>query len=1153
MTKTITLLTLLLLAAACLPPAAPAQTASVPELVVQTGHTFGVFSASFSPDGRTLAAASGPDIKLWNVASRRELRSLVGHTSAVTSVAFSPVTNTLASGSNDKTIKLWDVESGAVVRTFVEPAVVEAVTFTGDGKTLVSRGANGTVRFWDVTYGRELRSLSSACTNLVACRWAVSPDGGRIALTMAGTNIDLWDVNGPRLLRNFALDNYFLAAMTFSPDGRTLAASLSPPLFFLPQPAGPTIKLWDVESGGLLHALAGNFQSAMAFSPDGRTLAVSGSRPADPKKLLEPNKNVITLWDVGSGSELRTIDDDNQNVFWLSYSPDGRTLASAGTDRAVRLREAGSGRELGALAGVSLLVNSVTFGEDGRSFTGGGAERALDEWDKRRKAEFASRGQLPPILVTMAISADGRIVAAPGNGTVDLYDAQSGKQLRALPKIKFSISSIAFSGDGSTVAAREYGRIILWEVGTGRHIRDIEGVPAGVGSLFTPLRLSHDGRTLACGIFDTIRLWDVGSGETRGTLTGHSAPLVGAAFSPDGRTLATGDTGSTVKLWDLATGKELKSFAARSSPRFLGFSPDGRILAGGSGNVFGLWDVAARAELCGLYILDNGQWLAATPDGRFDTNGLEDPGGLNWVIGDSPLTAMSFEIFMRDYFEPKLLTRLLRCVEENDCGREFKAIRDLTSLNRTQPLVRIVGVRPSGPRGEVEVTAEVSSVGGEGHDDWRPAPPDSGAYDLRLFRDGQLVGHSTEEASLQGAFRTYQSLDDELKAWRDANRIALTDGRKTFTFKVKLPHADAGRRVEFTAYAFNSDRVKSETARVAYDTPERPGGPGPRRAYVLTFGVNKFDDPKWDLRYAANDARAIRQSVSAGLRARKEFAEVVEVQLISDDETAGGRTVERRDATKGNLRTALELLAGRTPPARGLKDLGRAIGAETLRRIRQAEPDDMVLIALSSHGYADRNGVFYVLPSDTGRGDGGGITAALLRRSISTDELSLWLRDVDAGEMVMIVDACHAASAVEGGEFKPGPMGSRGMGQLAYDKGMRVLAASQADDVALEVRGLGHGMLTYALVREGLGAGKADADGDGMITLDEWVAYGERRVPALYAEMRGGRLSGLQVSGRDPVPVKILGARAPRRGGQFQQPSLFDFKKHRRPVILAGG
>src|ERR1700761_3614638 len=99
----------------------------------------------------------------------------------------------------------------------------------------------------------------------------------------------------------------------------------------------------------------------------------------------------------------------------------------------------------------------------------------------------------------------------------------------------------------------------------------------------------------------------------------------------------------------------------------------------------------------------------------------------------------------------------------------------------------------------------------------------------------------------------------------------------------------------------------------------------------------------------------------------------------------------------------------------------------------------------------------------------------------------------------MIVDTCHSASTVDEPGFKPGPMGSRGLGQLAYDKGMRILAASQADDVALESEKLKQGLLTYALVHDGLEAAQATSpETNGSITINSWLQYGANRVPGLY-------------------------------------------------------
>jgi len=184
-----------------------------------------------------------------------------------------------------------------------------------------------------------------------------------------------------------------------------------------------------------------------------------------------------------------------------------------------------------------------------------------------------------------------------------------------------------------------------------------------------------------------------------------------------------------------------------------------------------------------------------------------------------------------------------------------------------------------------------------------------------------------------------------------------------------------------------------------------------------------------------------------------------------------------------------------------------------------------------------------------------------MKRCVSSEELSLWLRDVDAGEMVMIADACHSAATVDVEGFKPGPMGSRGLGQLAYDKGMRILTSTQADDVALESELIKQGLLTYALTHDGIEAGQADfKPKDKTITLAEWLEYGVSREPALYEEVKGGELQSFGRGAEKRGLVHSAGkqnsdtgsASSAKRKG-YQQPSLFDFSRRKNDVVLDRG
>jgi hypothetical protein len=212
----------------------------------------------------------------------------------------------------------------------------------------------------------------------------------------------------------------------------------------------------------------------------------------------------------------------------------------------------------------------------------------------------------------------------------------------------------------------------------------------------------------------------------------------------------------------------------------------------------------------------------------------------------------------------------------------------------------------------------------------------------------------------------------------------------------------------------------------------------------------------------------------------------------------------------------------------------------------QATPDDIVIISFSGHGYADATGRFALLASDASWPDRKQPPDSV----VSADDLAGWLRYVNAGEMTFIIDACHAGASVETPDFKPGPMGDASLGQLAYDKSMRILAATQANDVALENGRLQKGLLTHtleqALTPDG-NAWPADGDGDGIVRLNEWLAYAVKQLPAVSRDAMsgGGKLKARGMS--------VVFTSAPTASRRVQEPSLFDYDSNESPVILRGG
>jgi uncharacterized caspase-like protein len=150
----------------------------------------------------------------------------------------------------------------------------------------------------------------------------------------------------------------------------------------------------------------------------------------------------------------------------------------------------------------------------------------------------------------------------------------------------------------------------------------------------------------------------------------------------------------------------------------------------------------------------------------------------------------------------------------------------------------------------------------------------------------------------------------------------------------------------------------------------------------------------------------------------------------------------------------------------------------------------------------------------------------ILTHSISDEELEKAVEGIDAGQMLLVIDACNSGQALEAEEKRRGPMNSKGLAQLAYEKGMYILTAAQSYQAALEASKLGHGYLTYALVEEGLKTGAADTEPkDNQVLLREWLDYATNRVPRMQEENLVGKRQLVQ---QDAQGTQRIGVQRPR-------------------------
>lgn len=1116
-------------------------------LIVQLGHSSFVRAIAFSPDGQNvLTGSADKTARLWDTKTGKELRKFEGHTSDVRSVAFSPDGKYVLTGSEDKTARLWEVETGREVRKFEGHShFIRSAVFSADGKYILTGSWDKSARLWETATARLVQTFAGDSDRVMSA--TLSADRKYVLTGSIDGIARLWETESGRLVRRFEKHSWWVSSVAFHPNGK----------YVLTAGWDDTVRLWETDTGREVRQFNGhtNIVNSAVFSPNGKYVLTGSdddtarvwetdtgrevrkveSRPSsvysatfspDGKQvIIGCNKNA-TLWEINSGGQVQLFGGHSAMMFALACLTDGKYLLTGDGEGTARLWGTEVGGEVRRVELREGLIWSLAFSADGR-YALAGEGRVARMWEVQTGREVRRFEGHNSLVESVAFSTDQRYVLTAGSldQTARLWDAETGKELRQFVGHSALVHSAVFSPDGRHVlTASNDATARVWETETGREVRRLELHSIYVG----PAVFSADGEYILTsgGIDRTVRLWETKTGREVRQFKGHTEWVKFVAFSADGKYVLTGSLDGTARLWQTASGKEVRVFDASAGPiSAMALSPDGKyVMTALQDSTLRVWDISSGKELCRLISFEDGTWAVVTPDGRFDTNNLEEIRGLHWLANDEPMRALPVEVLMRDYYEPRLLARLLN-------GEMFPPLPPVTELNRVQPNIEKITVLPQRHHEEmVTVKVRVASTLGQCLNGRKHVVCESGIYDLRLYRDGQLVGQAGAHQDGRSHPNVVgQSWRDQIAEWRQNNALESMNrrpvtaamGPQEITFaNIRLPRRSDISHVDFTAYAFNADRVKSETYHETYKLP-KPLKPVKGKAYLITIGVAASEDPRWNLFYPANDARGLQRELYD--RLSKQYDQVVRVPLVSDYGAVtkkAGDCDEKKPIRKAIL-TVVDLLAGRHIESE------RKQLVPCADQIEKANPEDLVLVSFSGHGYGDRRGNYYLFPYDTGTMNQdqqitNGLPEELLDRLISSEEMATWMRDIDAGEFIMILDACQSEAAT-GREFKPGPMGSRGLGQLAYDKGMRMIVATQADNQAVGSGSLSHGLLTYALL-EGL-----ESDKGRVLNVKQWLEGAQQRVPGLYEEKVADEV---------------------KKQGKPQLPSVFDFARNKELLLF---
>jgi WD40 repeat protein/serine/threonine protein kinase len=515
------------------------------------GHDGLLQAVDFSPNGRWLASAgSNGQIFLWDVETNEIIREFLGHdpSQLVNRVRFNPDGTLLASASDDTLVILWDVETGEQLANFDgHDAWVQSVDFSPDGESLLSAGGDRRVVVWDLATGEQSLRLAGHTGPL----WdaVFSSTGKYIGTASADGSAKIWDAttgeeimtltghNGP--VFNVAFDATDEVAVSAGGDGNLIK--------------------WDLQTGEQIgDPFIGHGAGAVdvAVSPDGTMLASSSA------------DSTVRIWDFETGQQILLFGNHNGLVPSVDYSPDGGYLASGDVSGVAIVWDVNPAIQSMArtISSTGVAINDIAIHPSENLLAGAGADGQIRFWEpdtSLTSGQTITHAQrISEDIVSAAFDESGGLLATgSGNGTINVWDVETGENLLILSALTNGISSLDMADDSQLLLGTSpTGFSALWDLSTGNQIGPFLG--GHIGKI-NASAISPDGQIFATAGEDGSLLIravsELQAGQGAGTpvspleyATNADISLESLAFSPDSSLVATGDNQGTVTLWSTA-------------------------------------------------------------------------------------------------------------------------------------------------------------------------------------------------------------------------------------------------------------------------------------------------------------------------------------------------------------------------------------------------------------------------------------------------------------------------------------------------------------------------------------------------------------------------------------------------------------------------
>jgi serine/threonine-protein kinase len=578
-------------------------------------HWDPVAAVAYSPDGKLIGVnvSERCTIFLYDAETLQLVRVLRGHTGATSGPAFAPDSRSLATtgwSNGDNSIRIWDVATGQqrAIRSNL-PDGCFGLTWCPDGNGLVLSGGTHVFRVnaetlkeeWDVDAAKNVRSL------------AISPDGRRVAAGVMDGNVHVWDVTGekPREVATLKAERMeknpeqlrdnqrWVDAVTFLGDNQRLAAMYT----------GGFVSTWSLD------------QQPIREEPF--EVGPVGSLAYDERtKQLAVGATGVHLFDCsGPVPKLtRQFGQEAGHYLHVAFAPNGNQLVTGGQNGVIRVWDVATGKEAQPLRGPVGPIRTISFlNDDRRLAMAGSGGRGV--WDIAAGKEERRLDEVRPGADwRLSISPDGRHALCGDDGArLELWDLETGKQIRLLVGHSGGIADLALSSDGRrALSGSSDATVRLWNVETGEEPRRFGG-QSGQCVAFLP----DVQRAVSARPDGSICVWQAETGQLLKEIRGDWKQVYKLAASPDGHAIlaATAGPHQASRLLDLDSGREIHQWHGGAHQTALAFSPDGKqaataILSDKHTRIVRIYDTTTGGRLREWVLPGPANDLAFAHDGR---------------------------------------------------------------------------------------------------------------------------------------------------------------------------------------------------------------------------------------------------------------------------------------------------------------------------------------------------------------------------------------------------------------------------------------------------------------------------------------------------------------------------------------------------------